>query len=130
LRFSNFGANFTITFSNLFLSMWPCFVLAIRRQIKRILGFRSGALLPLQRGGEVTAACTRTDPIEMVTIKKLSSDDFKQFRSCQHKYLFVIIEAYRFKNQIFAITNYIVTFLIYIITIPLQLEELYVSATC
>ncbi|KAH8745510.1 hypothetical protein F5882DRAFT_423206 [Hyaloscypha sp. PMI_1271] len=29
LRFSNFGANSAITFSNQFLPMWPCFVFAI-----------------------------------------------------------------------------------------------------
>jgi hypothetical protein len=84
----------------------------------------------LQRGGEVTAACTRIDPIKMVAIKKLSSDDFKQFRSCQHKNLLTIIEAYRFEGQIFAITDYTATSLVHIIAIPLQLEELHVSATC
>jgi hypothetical protein len=87
-------------------------------------------LLPLQRGGEVTAACTRMDPIKMVVVKKLSSDDFKQFRSFQHKNLLAIIEAYRFEGQIFAITNYTATSLVHIIAIPLQLEELHVSATC
>lgn len=88
------------------------------------------SLRPLQRGGEVTAACTRIDPIKMVAIKKLSPDDFKQFRSCQHKNLLAIIEAYQFEGQIFAITNYTATSLVHIIAIPLQLEELHVSATC
>jgi len=84
----------------------------------------------LERGGKVTAACTRTDPTEMVAVKKLSSDDFKQFRSCQHMNLLAIFEAYRFEGQIFAITNYTATSLVHIIAIPLQLEELHVSATC
>jgi hypothetical protein len=84
----------------------------------------------LQRGGKVTAAYTRTEPTKMVAIKKLSSDDFKQVRSCHHRNLLEIIEAYRFEGQIFAITNYTATSLMHIIAIPLQLEELHVSATC
>ena len=84
----------------------------------------------LQRGGEVAAAYTRTEPTKMVVIKKLNSDDFKQFRSCHHKNLLEIIEAYRFEGQIFAITDYTATSLVHIIAIPFQLEECHVSATC
>ena len=84
----------------------------------------------LQRGDEVAAAYMRTEPTKMVAIKKLNSDDFKQFRSCHHKNLLEIIEAYRFEGQIFAITDYTATSLVHIIAIPLQLEECHVSATC
>jgi hypothetical protein len=88
------------------------------------------SLHPLQRGGKVTAACTRTVPIEMVAVKKISSDDYNLFRGRKLKNLLEIIEAYPFEGQIFAITNYTVTSLVHIIAIPLQLEELHVSATC
>jgi hypothetical protein len=88
------------------------------------------ALRPLQRGGEVTAASTQTAPIKMVAIKKLSSSNFKEFRSCQHKNLLSIIEIYQFKGQFFVVTDYTATTLRHIIAIPLPLEEPHVSATC
>jgi hypothetical protein len=88
------------------------------------------SLHPLQRGGKVMAACTLEDPIKMVAIKKISSNDYNLFRSCKQKNLLEIIEAYRFEGQIFAVTNYTVTSLVHIIAIPLQLEEIHVSATC
>jgi hypothetical protein len=91
---------------------------------------RYKALRPLQRGGEVTAACARTDPSKMVAIKKLSLDHFKEFRSCHHKNLLVIMDAYRFEGQIFIVTDYTASTLKYIIAIALPLEELHVSATC
>jgi len=87
-------------------------------------------LRSLQRGGEVTAACTRTAPIKMVVIKSLSSDHFKEFRSCQHENLLAVIETYRFKGQFFVITDYTATTLQHIIAIALPLQELHVSATC
>jgi starvation-inducible outer membrane lipoprotein len=66
----------------------------------------------------------------MVAIQKISSDDFNQFKRCKHENLLAIIEAYRFEGQIFAVTNYTATSLLHIIAIPLQLEEVHVSATC
>ncbi|RDL36260.1 uncharacterized protein BP5553_06872 [Venustampulla echinocandica] len=84
------------------------------------------ALRPLQRGGEVTAACARTDPSRMVTIKKLSLSQFQEFRSCQHENLLVIIDGYRAEDQIFVVTDYTVSTLKYIIAIALPLEELHV----
>jgi hypothetical protein len=88
------------------------------------------SLRSLQRGGEVTAACTRTAPIKMVAIKKLSSEHFKDFRNCQHENLLAIIETYRFQGQFFVVTDYTATTLRHIIAIPLPLQELHVSAIC
>ncbi|KAH8674427.1 hypothetical protein BGZ60DRAFT_429433 [Tricladium varicosporioides] len=88
------------------------------------------ALRSLQRGGEVTAACTRTAPIRMVAVKKLSSDHFKEYRSYQHENLLAVIQTYRFKGQFFVITDYTATTLRHILAIPLPLQELHVSATC
>jgi hypothetical protein len=88
------------------------------------------ALRRLQRGGEITAACTRAAPFKMVAVKELSSDHFKNFRSCQHENLLSIIKIFRFKGQFFVVTDYTVTTLQHIIAIPLPLLELHVSATC
>lgn len=88
------------------------------------------ALCRLQRGGEITAACTQTAPIEMVAVKELSSDHFKNFRSCQHENLLAIIKTFRFKGQFFVVTEYTVTTLQHIIAINLPLLEVHVSATC
>lgn len=84
----------------------------------------------LQRGDEVRAAYTRTEPIKLVAIQKISSDNFKQFRSCRYKNLLAILEAYRFEGDIFAITDYIATSLRHIIASRRELEELHVSVTC
>ena len=88
------------------------------------------ALRPLQRGGEITAAYTRTAPTKMVAVKELSSDHFKNYRSCQHENLLSIIKIFRFKGHFFVVTDYTVTTLQHIIAIPLPLLELHVSATC
>ena len=57
------------------------------------------ALRPLQRGGEVIAACSRTKLSKMVAIKKLCFDQYKEFRGYQYKNLLLIIDVYRFEGQ-------------------------------
>lgn len=91
---------------------------------------RYTALRTLERGGEVTAACTRNAPIDMVAVKRLSFDNFKELATCQHENLLAIIEAFRFEGVFFVITDYTAATLMQIIAIPLPLEELHVSATC
>ena len=88
------------------------------------------ALRTLERGGEVTAACTQTVPVGMFAIKKLSSNLLKDFAKFQHENLLSIIEMYRFRGEFFAITDYTAATLKQVIAIPLPLEELHISATC
>ena len=88
------------------------------------------ALRTLERGGEVTAACTQKAPVGMVAVKKLSSISVKELAKFQHENLLSIIELYRFGGEFFVITDYTVATLKQIIAIPLPLEELHISATC
>ena len=88
------------------------------------------SLRTLERGGEVTAACKREVPVEMVTVKKLASDYIKELAKCQHENLLAILELYQSEGVFFVITDYTAVTLKQIITIPLPLEELHVSATC
>lgn len=88
------------------------------------------SLRTLERGGEVTAACRREVPVEMVAVKKLSVGYIKGFPKCQHENLLAILEIYRFEGTFWVITDYTAATLKQIIAIPLPLEELHVSATC
>lgn len=88
------------------------------------------ALRTLERGGEVTAACTQKEPVKMVAIKKLSFDHFGQYARYQHRNLLVVIEAYRYEGIIYAITDYTAATLKQVIAIPLPLTEIHISATC
>ncbi|PVH71744.1 hypothetical protein DL98DRAFT_596688 [Cadophora sp. DSE1049] len=88
------------------------------------------SLRTLERGGEVTAACRREVPVEMVAVKKLSVGYIKGFPKCQHENLLAILEVYRFEGTFWVITDYTAATLKQIIAIPLPLEELHISATC
>ena len=88
------------------------------------------ALRTLERGGEVTAACTQKPLVGMVAIKKISSVSIKELAKFQHENLLSIIELYRFGGEFFVVTDYTAATLKQIIAIPLPLEELHISATC
>lgn len=88
------------------------------------------SLRTLERGGEIVAACTQKDPIEMVAVKKLSFDHFRQYARHQHDNILDIIEIYKDRGVLFAITNYTAATLKQVIAIPLPLQELHISATC
>jgi hypothetical protein len=87
------------------------------------------ALRTLERGGEVTAACTQEEPIKMVAVKKLSSNHFKRHAMYQHENLLLFIEAYQYEGVLFAITDYTAATLKQVITIPLPLKEVHISTT-
>ena len=88
------------------------------------------SLRHLERGGQVTVAYSRKIPVHMVVIKELLSDNFMELRKCQHENLLTTIEVYRFQGVFFVITDYTAATLKQVISIPLHLEELHVSATC
>jgi hypothetical protein len=93
------------------------------------------SLRTLERGGEVTAACRREVPVEMVAVKKLSSDYIRELKSqhanlCQHGNLLAVMGLYSSDDTFFVITDYTAATLKQIIAIPLPLEELHISATC
>jgi hypothetical protein len=88
------------------------------------------SLRTLERGGEVIAACRREVPVEMVAVKKLSSDYIKELANYQHENLLATMGLYRFEGVFFVITAYTAATLKQIIAIPLHLEELHISATC
>lgn len=86
-------------------------------------------LRPLERGGQVTAACTRIVPVKMVAVKQVS-DDLRKLGNCQHENLLAVIEMYQCEGAFFVITDYTVATLKQIIAIRLPLEEIHISTTC
>ena len=84
----------------------------------------------LERGGEVTAAHTRGDPVEMVVVKKLSSEFVKELRKCKHQNLLTTIALYLHRKELFVVTDYTVVTLQQIIATQHPLQELQVSVTC
>lgn len=88
------------------------------------------ALRGLERGGEVTAACTQAAPVKMVVLKKLSSNHFKNYAKYEHENLLSAIEVFRYKGTLFVVTDYTAASLKQIIAIPLPLEQSHISATC
>jgi hypothetical protein len=66
----------------------------------------------------------------MVAVKQVSSYNFEKLGTSQHENLLAIMEVYRFQGAFFIITDYTAATLRQVIAIPLQLEEIHVSATC
>ena len=85
----------------------------------------------LERGGEVTTACTRVVPVKMVAVKRLSSDFAKELATCQHENLLSVLELYKHDGTFFVITDYTVATLKQIIgSSSRPLQELHISAIC
>jgi hypothetical protein len=84
----------------------------------------------LERGGEVTAAHTKGVPVEMVVVKKLSSEFIKELRKCEHLNLLSTIAVYQHGKEFFVVTDYTVVTLQQIIATRRPLQELHVSVTC
>jgi hypothetical protein len=91
---------------------------------------RYTSLRSLERGGSIIAACTIQAPVQMVAVKQVSSYNFEKLGTSQHENLLAIMEVYRFQGAFFIITDYTAATLRQVIAIPLQLEEIHVSATC
>lgn len=63
----------------------------------------------LERGGEVTTACTRVVPVKMVAVKRHSSDYAKELATCRHENLLAVLELYKHdRASFFVVTDYTV----------------------
>jgi hypothetical protein len=88
------------------------------------------ALHSLERGGTVTAACSKKVPVKMVAVKRVSPHQFEEISRCQNENLLAILEAFSFENSLFIITDYTAATLKQVIAAPIPLEERHISATC
>jgi len=93
-------------------------------------------LRTLERGGEVTTACTCAVPVKMVIVKKLAakkipSDFAKEIAKCQHENLLSALELYKYEGSFFIITDYTAATLKQIIgSSSRPLNEIHISAIC
>lgn len=85
----------------------------------------------LERGCEVTTACTRVVPVKMVAMKRHASDYAKELATCRHENLLAVLELYKHGRALFfVVTDYTVPTLkqIFIGSSSHQLQDLHTSA--
>ncbi|KFY99055.1 hypothetical protein V498_01029 [Pseudogymnoascus sp. VKM F-4517 (FW-2822)] len=87
------------------------------------------SLRTLDRGGIVIAAYTRKAPVQMVVIKELRSvlRTTELEWSCHHN-LVACLQLYHFEEKRLAVMEYTVATLQQVMAVPLELEEIHISA--
>ncbi|KFY20348.1 hypothetical protein V493_07694 [Pseudogymnoascus sp. VKM F-4281 (FW-2241)] len=89
------------------------------------------SLRTLDRGGIVTAACTRKAPVQMVVIKELGSVLCStELKWTIHHNLVSFLEMYQIEEKMLAVMEYTVATLQQVMAVPLALEEIHISAVC
>ncbi|OAF62593.1 hypothetical protein VC83_00902 [Pseudogymnoascus destructans] len=87
------------------------------------------SLRTLDRGGIVTAACTRKAPVQMVVIKELRSVlCTTELKWTFHHNLLAFLEMYQIEEKMLAVMEYTVATLQQVMAVPLPLEEIHISA--
>lgn len=84
----------------------------------------------LNRGGIVTSAATRSDPANLVTIKRLSSGFTKELAVRRHENLLTVQELYKFDDALFVVTDYTTAPLRQLLSGAGELQEACVSSVC
>ncbi|KFY32538.1 hypothetical protein V493_00089 [Pseudogymnoascus sp. VKM F-4281 (FW-2241)] len=90
------------------------------------------SLRTLDRGGIITAACTRKAPVQMAVIKELRSvlctTELKWTLARFHHNLLAFLEMYQIEEKMLAVMEYTVATLQQVMAVPLPLEDIHISA--